>query len=599
MFLIYKPTKIHNGQTLKYKYVQRFYKDLLIKENRKTILIIVFLSLLKIIVELVPPILMIKVLDYAIPAHKIDYIFYLGLGILLFTLLDSILNYFLNKLYCKFGNHIYTYFQKKCIHHLLEMSGTYYSNTSNGEMCTTLFQDISNIKGFVSKTVFQFISDIILAICMFCFLLYLQWDLLLIMVIVLPSVYFSQKYFQDIQKKKVTKYRESYGRITGLLEDMVSNTMAMLYSKGEHFFAKKYYHHIKEFTQNDLEIELVYAKNDGILKFLSALINIIVLLYGGIKIVTGNLTIGGFMAFNMYSSKLAIPLFEVSAVLIEFQTRKVSLQKVYQFLDFPGLKQKDKREIGIRENCNNISFQQVDFSYKKNHVLKETNLNFSPNSINVVVGESGTGKSTIVSLLYRFWNVQNGVIKINDTNIEEYDIEYLREQITVVSQDMYLFNDTIFNNIALGSAKDNSAVMKAANAACIHDFILSLPAGYDTLIGEKGMKLSGGEKQRICLARAFLRDTPILILDEATSALDSFIEKKIWDNIKKLSCTKTIILITHRLNSITDADCIFVLNNGKCIDKGKHQDLINSNAYYQKLYRKGSYNENKFHTQIT
>lgn len=348
-----------------------------------------------------------------------------------------------------------------------------------------------------------------------------------------------------------------------------------------------------------MEIELVYAKNDGILKFLSALINIIVLLYGGIKIVTGNLTIGGFMAFNMYSSKLAIPLFEVSAVLIEFQTRKVSLQKVYQFLDFPGLKQKDKREIGIRENCNNISFQQVDFSYKKNHVLKETNLNFSPNSINVVVGESGTGKSTIVSLLYRFWNVQNGVIKINDTNIEEYDIEYLREQITVVSQDMYLFNDTIFNNIALGSAKDNSAVMKAANAACIHDFILSLPAGYDTLIGEKGMKLSGGEKQRICLARAFLRDTPILILDEATSALDSFIEKKIWDNIKKLSCTKTIILITHRLNSITDADCIFVLNNGKCIDKGKHQDLINSNAYYQKLYRKGSYNENKFHTQIT
>ena len=338
------------------------------------------------------------------------------------------------------------------------------------------------------------------------------------------------------------------------------------------------------YTRREMGMELAFAKNDGVLKFLSALISIVVLAYGGIKVISGSLTIGGFMAFHMYSSRLAVPIFEASGVLMEFQSRKVSLHKVYQFLDSPGIMKENKKKHGIQKYGNQIEFKDVVFSYKSDPVLCHATVGFCTDALHVVVGESGAGKSTILSLLYRFWDLQSGNIKINGMEINAYDVEYIRNQICVVSQDMYLFHDTIRNNIALGSQQDQSEIEQAAEAACIHDFIVSLPDGYDTVIGEKGINLSGGERQRICLARAFVRDAPVWILDEATSALDQITEKKVLENLKCRAKGKTIILITHRLQSVTDADCIHVLRNGRFIAEGKHEELLVSDEYYKKLY---------------
>ncbi len=268
--------------------------------------------------------------------------------------------------------------------------------------------------------------------------------------------------------------------------------MPLVFSRGEKFFYKKYKEYVTDYTRREMGMELAFAKNDGVLKFLSALISIVVLAYGGIKVISGSLTIGGFMAFHMYSSRLAVPIFEASGVLMEFQSRKVSLHKVYQFLDSPGIMKENKKKHGIQKYGNQIEFKDVVFSYKSDPVLCHATAGFCTDALHVVVGESGAGKSTILSLLYRFWDLQSGNIKINGMEINAYDVEYIRNQICVVSQDMYLFHDTIRNNIALGSQQDQSEIEQAAEAACIHDFIVSLPDGYDTVIGEKGINLSGG-----------------------------------------------------------------------------------------------------------
>ncbi len=572
--------------------VIRFYKELLVRENRGTITILLLLSVCEVVVALIPPMLMIRVLDHAVPDHEVGQVFMLGAGVLIFTICESVINYILNWIYCRFGNHIYVNYQQKCLKHLLEMTGEYYSSMSNGEVFTTVFQDIAKIKGFVSKTVFQFVSDIVIAVCMFGFLLYLQWDLLLIISLILPFVYLSQTYFQRLGNKLASSFRESFGNITGLLESMISGIMPLLFSRGEYFFYKKYKEYVSDYTQREMEIELAFAKNDGVLKFLSALISIVVLAYGGIKVISGSLTIGGFMAFHMYSSRLAVPIFEASGVLMDFQSRKVSLYKVYQFLDLPGIMKENKKREGIQKYGTQIELKDIIFSYKDDSVLCHAATGFWPDALHVVVGESGAGKSTILSLLYRFWDLQSGNIKINSTEINAYDVNYIRNQICVVSQDMFLFHDTIRNNIALGLQQDQSEIEQAAREACIHDFIVSLPDGYDTVIGEKGINLSGGERQRICLARAFAKDASVWILDEATSALDQITEKKVLENLKCRVKGKTMILITHRLQSVTDADCIHVLRNGRFIAEGTHEELLVSNEYYKKLYLRdtgGSY----------
>lgn len=573
------------------KYIKRFYQELLVKDNRKTIVYIIILSLAQILISLFSPFLMMSVLDNAIPKGNIRMVLILGGGVLISSLFEAILNYCLQYIYSKFSNTVYVNFQKRCITHLLQMSGEYYSNTASGEIFTTIFQDIDKIKNLVSETIFQFLLDIIIAVSMFFLLLYLQWDLLLSIVFIMPILFLVQRYFEKIGNKKAVNIRESYGAVTGLLENLITGIVPLIYSKGEKVLQRKYEKSIGNLVKNGIDIDLVFAKNNGILKFLSALINIDILAFGGIKVITSRLSIGGFMAFNMYSSKLITPILEVSGFLMKMQTIRVSLKKVYDFLDMPTNMDYNGKRTGIEEQGNTIIFEDVVFGYQEGLILDKLSMHIKPNTINVIIGESGVGKSSLISLLYRLWDIQNGNIFINNIELREYEVTYIRDNLSILSQEMYLFNDTIYNNIALEIQCDKSEVEKVAKVAYIHKFITSLPDGYNTIVGERGMKLSGGEKQRICLARILLRREPILILDEPTSALDQITEKKVMENIQKRIVGKTIIIVTHRIHSIKKADCIHVFRDGRIEAQGKHEELMQSNEYYRKMYMREEVNE--------
>jgi ATP-binding cassette subfamily B protein len=242
-------------------------------------------------------------------------------------------------------------------------------------------------------------------------------------------------------------------------------------------------------------------------------------------------------------------------------------------------------EIGeiIKPENHEITFEHVDFSYEKRQILKDMNLQIKNKTMTAIIGPSGSGKSTICNLIARFWDVDNGKIMIGGKNIKDYTLESLMDQISMVFQNVYLFGDTIENNIRFGRPDaTREEVIKAAKKACCHEFISSLPKGYDTLVGDKGFALSGGEKQRISIARAILKDAPIIIFDEATANVDPENEAHLQRAFEELTRNKTIIMIAHRLKTVRHADQILVVDGGKIVQKGKHAELIKQNGIYRR-----------------
>jgi len=570
-----------------YKLIFKFYIETINREKKIKILMIFILSVVKVVAVMVPPIFLMDIMDKAIPNNMVERVIRDAAIVMLFTIVESVLNYFLSLIYADITNNSYKYYQNMCLKHLFRLTGKYYSNMSNGDLFTTIFQDTEQIQTLLSGTVFNLASDCIIAIVMFFFLLYLQWDLLLIIMLILPIVFLVQRYYQRKGRKKAELLRKVCGDLIGLLEGITSNILPFIYSGAKTYCENKYNNKLGQYLMEQKKIKLISAKNGGILNFLATLLDIIVLGYGGAKVIMKSLTLGGLVTFKTYTSKLVLPLLRISSTLIDMQLTIVSLRKIYDFLGQPEIHEEIKLIEGIDNSSKSISLSDVCFSYCDNkELIKNINCKFTDNKMNVIVGESGCGKSTILSMLFRLWDRKSGTIRINDNMIENYELDYLRENITIVSQEMYLFDDTIKNNIVLDSNIDFCKIREAVQVACIEDFINSLPDRYDTIIGERGVKLSGGEKQRICLARALLRDTPILILDEATSALDQLTERKV---LKELSCIikdKIVVIITHRLQAIVEADCIFVISDGEIIANGTHEELFASNKYYRKLYER-------------
>lgn len=570
-----------------YKNAVTFY-GFILKKNKLKMVIAFFLSVLKICITLLLPILSMRILDSAIPSHNFREIVFMAIGILSFTLCQSVISYILETIYAKIGKAIYLEYQKKVLTHFISLSGEYYSNMKFGEAYNTIYEDIEKIQGLISGNIFQFLIDVISSIGVLIILFFMQWDLALLLVILLPIIYICQRYFQFKGREMASILREKDGELIGILGDVISNIIPFHYSRCKAFFIKKYSNFVNRSKDSEISLQLLSVKNRGILNFLAQLFSIVVIGYGGIKVISNDLTIGALIAFNLYGNQMVSPILNISGVFMNLQTNLVSLDRVQQFLKLQSI---DLKCDGlILENVDEIKISNMDFSYGESNILNKFNARFLPNTITMLVGESGSGKSTILSILYRFWNCKAGKLLINHVEINKFSVESLREQITIVSQDMYLFNDTIRNNLIMNQQKTDEELSYAVKIACFDQILEQLPKGLDTVVGEGGIRFSGGERQRMCLTRALLRNTPVLILDEATSALDQVTEQRILENIKANISGKTVIMITHRMENCKLADNIIVLKDGTDIASGKHETLLMCNQYYRNLYN-GNYME--------
>lgn len=322
--------------------------------------------------------------------------------------------------------------------------------------------------------------------------------------------------------------------------------------------------------------------------FLIDLLNLALLIIGGLLVYQGSITFGDFTAFLLYVNFLIKPIQRLINFMQQFQTGMAGFERFYEIMLLEPKIKSEPKSLELKNPKGKIQFNHVNFKYEANdgHVLTDFNITIEPGKKIALVGESGVGKSTISLLIPRFYDVTSGEILIDDINIKNYDLDSLRKNIGHVQQDVYIFYGNIRDNILYGNPEATEEEMiTAAKKARIHDFIMSLEHGYDTTVGERGVKLSGGQKQRIAIARVFLKNPTILILDEATSALDNITEMLIQEALDELTVGRTTIIIAHRLSTVKKADEILVLTKDGISERGTHQELIEANGYYAKLYQ--------------
>lgn len=540
------------------------------------------------LLALLLPYLTMKIFDDAIKEKNIELLVKLMLLTLSVSLLQGGSKLISDYIYSSIGKRIVVDLRIKVVMHLQKLSGKYYTNTQTGEIMARIQSDVANVEEVATKMVFSVISDVLLSIGMLVFLIGLQYDLLVISLILQPFMFFLQHKFNRETAITTMQSRNIFGELSSLIQEFFSSMLhfAILNAK-KHFF-KKYIPIEKNYIKKNIKLEMLFSSSMVGMNIISMLITITILGYGGYKVILGTLTIGGLIAFNLYSQRLLAPILRIAQLNMKLHQTIISINRIFEVLDEPVEIKQENNAYKPKEFSGKIEFKDVSFSYDNSSLIKGLNLQFEPGKVTAIVGTSGSGKTTISSLILRLWDVNSGNIFIDERDIKEYNLKCLRKNISLVSQDAFLLNDTIYNNITLSSKVTMEEVIKAAKDADIYDFIQTLPKKFDTIVGERGIKLSGGQKQRVSIARAIIRNSPVIILDEATSSLDNISEISVRINIEDFLKDRTVIVIAHRLSTIKNADKIYVLENGSVVESGKHDKLLELKGIYYNLNSKNS-----------
>ena len=385
-------------------------------------------------------------------------------------------------------------------------------------------------------------------------------------------------------KKKAKLSQETMGRITNILDETVSGMRVISAFNAVNFIRKKMGNETGFHRKVNLSMSRKNELSAPLSEFLGIFVVSFILYYGGRLVMDGELKPSVFITFMAIYSSLIQPAKSFANGITSIQKGTISAQRIFSLTDIAPVIRNKPDAIILKQFNDNIEFVNVSFAYDKDHVLRNINLKIRKGQTIALVGPSGGGKSTLADLVPRFYDPARGEVRIDGVSITDYEIESLRRQMGIVTQESILFNDTIFNNIAFGieNVKEED-VMRAAKIANAHDFIMQTDNGYQTTIGERGSKLSGGQRQRISIARAVLKNPPILILDEATSALDSESERLVQDALFNLMQNRTSIVIAHRLSTIQHADEIVVIQQGEIVERGRHDSLLLNNGLYRKL----------------
>jgi ATP-binding cassette subfamily B protein IrtB len=463
---------------------------------------------------------------------------------------------------------------------LRRLSLGFFGSRDPGDLTTMMLGDYSLVETTISHHFPQLISGIALPLIAFICLFFVQWELALAMFIALPLslliIYLSNNFQTRLGKSHIKAKVDAASRLQeyllGMREIKAHNLSGTRFKRLQEAFHRLMHESIKiEGAIGPVMMLAIGLMRSGLT---------LILFTGAYLLVAGELTLPVFLIFILLGTRVFEPLQVVMVNYAEIKYATVSAERIMEIQQHPLQPGTDYPPDG-----NRIEFDNVTFAYEDQDVLKNVSFAIEPNTITALVGPSGSGKSTVTRLIARFWDVQQGCIRLDGKDIREIDPEKLLSRISMVFQDVYLFKDTIGNNIRVGrTGATQSELEEVARHACAHDFIMSLPQGYDTPVGEGGCTLSGGEKQRISIARAMLKDAPIILLDEATAALDPENETNVQRAINTLVSNKTVVIIAHRLKTVRGADKIIVLNNAGIAEEGRHQELLLRDGLYHQLW---------------
>lgn len=476
----------------------------------------------------------------------------------------------------------------KLFHHLLSFRMKYFDTTPVGQLVTRSVSDIEQIARIFSQGLFMILSDLLKMVVCLIVMFWMNWHLSLIVVISMPILVYITRIFQRKMQVAFEEVRNQVANMNTFIQERVTGMKIVQLFNREEIELEKFQEINQKHNVAWIKTILYNSIFFPIADIISSITLGVVILYGGMQIIHGNpfTTIGQMTSYTMFIGMLFNPLRQIADKFNEMQMGMIAANRVFNILDTQTDVQIDGSKTASHFK-GNISFDNVRFSYIANEeVLKGINLKVNAGETIAIVGATGAGKSTIINLLNRFYEINSGEILIDDQNINDFKLESLRQQIAIVLQDVFLFADTVHNNITLNNpAITRETVINAAKEIGVHIFIKSLPGGYDHDVKERGAMLSSGQRQLIAFLRAYVSNPSILILDEATSSIDTYSEELIQKATEAITKGRTSIVIAHRLATVVNADKIIVMDKGRIVEKGTHLELITkTEGYYKNLY---------------
>jgi subfamily B ATP-binding cassette protein MsbA len=527
------------------------------------------------------------ILSFYLTDSAVDSLIRICLTVLVLYLCKAAFTYFLNVTIIWLEQRVVRDVRNALYAHLHKLSLSYFHANRTGQTISRITNDVALLRATISAGFLSFMRDFLLTAAYAGMVIWISWRLALVaFVVMLPIAYFVSRLNKRLRKYS-TRAQEKHADFTSVLQETVSGIRVVKAFGMEQFEKKKFRRHTDGFFNAVMKQQRAAALAPPVTEFLGALGALAVLWYGGMQVLEGNLLSPdwfliflGAMLSIMHPAKCLVRANNV------IQEGLAAGRRVFDVLDtepeiddVPDAVSVD----GIREN---VRFENVSFAYDgEDYVLRNVNLTVKKGQIVALVGPSGAGKSTLVDLVPRFYDPVEGSVELDGVDLRKISIDSLRALMGIVTQETILFNDTVRNNIAYGLEDiPHERVVEAAKAANAHDFIEEFPDGYETVIGDRGVRLSGGERQRIAIARALLKDPQIFIFDEATSSLDSESEKLVQEAIQRLMTTRTTFVIAHRLSTVSNADLIVVIEDGRIVEVGEHDRLLAEGGLYKKLY---------------
>ncbi|MFB4165974.1 ABC transporter ATP-binding protein [Alteribacillus sp. JSM 102045] len=565
-----------------------------VKPYKKVIFITIIIGVLKFGIPLLTPLILAYVIDDIILAEtieneeKISTLFWLvGGAITAFLILRPPIEYYRQYFAQWTGSKVLYDIRDQLFAHIQKLSLRFYSNRKAGEIISRVIHDVEQTKNFVITGLMNIWLDMVTIIIAMVIMLTMNGWLTLVALALFPLYGFSIKYFYS-RLRHLTKVRsQALADVQGHLHERVQGMNVIRSFALEDYEQEQFGKRNSHFLDKAIDHTKWNAKTFAVVNTITDIAPLIVILAAGYFVLTSGLEVGEMVAFVSYMERLYNPLRRLVNSSTTLTQSIASMDRVFEFIDEKYDIQDKNTAVPLEYTSGSIEFANVIFQYEENSekVLRHIDLSVTAGETIALVGMSGGGKSTLVSLIPRFYDVTSGAIKLDGRDIRDYEVRTLRDKIGMVLQDNVLFSDSVKMNILMGNPHaTHEEVVEAAKKANADGFINELTNGYDTPVGERGVKLSGGQKQRIAIARVFLKNPPILIFDEATSALDLESEHLIQEAMENLAKNRTTFIVAHRLSTITHADRIVVIENGTVVESGNHSQLMQREGSYRKLF---------------
>ncbi|HMF57669.1 MAG TPA: ABC transporter ATP-binding protein [Pyrinomonadaceae bacterium] len=519
-------------------------------------------------------------------ADKLAVLSFAAFAVIAIAIVGAISSYTEDYLTTSVGQWVMHDLRRTLYHHIQLLSLAYHDKKRTGDLISRVTSDIDAIQNLISSVLLGMLVQILTLVGMIAVMFYLNWKFTLIALSVAPALFLVVYSFTRRIKQASRAVRKKEGEVISVLQEVLSSIRVVKAFTREDYEQRRFEQESMESVGIALRARNLKAMLPPIVEIVVALGTCFVIWYGTRLVISGQLSAGALLVFFLYLGKMYKPMRQLSKMTDTVSKAIVGFERIREVFETEQLVRNLPGARTAPRFKGEIEFEHVSFGYEKDRpVLKDLNLKIEPGQLAALVGPTGAGKTTVISLIPRFYDPSSGRVKIDGGDVRSFEIKSLRQQISFVLQESLLFRAPVWENIAYGKPEaTHDEIVRAAEMANAHEFIEKMPEGYDTMIGERGVTLSGGQRQRIAIARAIIRNAPVLILDEPSSGLDAASEELVFDALTRLMEGKTSIVIAHRLATIRRADVIFVINEGMVVESGTHQQLLARGGLYAELY---------------